>query len=522
MIYEIHMFIVWHQAIPFLEYIIETITSTLEIIDVIHFTCNKSYAIAIQQKLYNISFHESQEKCKNNNFEDFIIIIVRLKHATYITTSTHWGIARVEKHMYTIKNTLRKKLNLPFCIHSTISKEEAKSDILIITGKASQHYIDYPLWNRRIKEINIMKYTIIITYYQGKNIVQTALKLLCETLKKRMDIEIIVSCDNPKEDITSFEKIDPLSRIRIINTKENGGYSVACNRAVQLARADKIILMDSDIFVTENWLEGLESVYANYTNVGCVSATILNLNNGTVVHWGLSLIVVEVLKPFRDGYLPASLKNTITESPLLTSGCLMVEKNIYTQVSGMDSAFYNGYCDLDFSMKISQLGYNNYVTTNSIVYHRGKIAGQIRIMGEEDTRALFFARWGKEMLIDGREMFCNLLSLNKVEYAPEYIFLNFSKSLYLKKYINCITKVYKCKLVSEYNFKNLALPILLEDILPWDICANSIPFIYFCDNFNLLTQNRHWFFHRNGRGDLLIDRNGNVVSTDTLFQEVSN
>lgn len=367
-----------------------------------------------------------------------------------------------------------------------------------------------------------MKYSIIITYYQGKNIVQTALKLLCETLKERMDVEVIVSCDNPKEDITSFSEIDKLSRIRIINTKVNGGYSVACNRAIKIALGEKIILMDSDIFVTENWLEGLENVYSQHTHVGCVSSTILNLNNGTVVHWGLSLIGVEVLKPFRDGKLPSQLKNTITKSPLLTSGCLMVERNIYNKIGGMDAAFYNGYCDLDFSMKLSHMGYNNYVTTNSIVYHRGKIAGQIRIMGEEDTRALFFAHWGNEVLPNGTDLYCKLLSLGNIQSASEYIFFNFSKSLYLNHYKDCITKVYKCKLVNEYNFKNITLPILLEDILPWDICTNSTSFIYFCDNFNMLTQNRHWFFHRNGRGDLLIDRNGNVISTDTIFQEITN
>lgn len=367
-----------------------------------------------------------------------------------------------------------------------------------------------------------MKYSIIITYYQGENIVRTALKLLCETLKERRDVEIIISCDNPEEDITSFSEIDKLSRIHTINASVNGGYSVACNRAVQIARGEKLILMDSDIFVTENWLEGLEDVYTQYAHIGCVSSTILNLNNGTVVHWGLSLMGVEVLKPFRDGKLPSQLNNTITGSPLLTSGCLMVEKSIYTKVGGMNAEFYNGYCDLDFSMKISQMGYNNYVTTNSIVYHRGKIAGQIRIMGEEDTRALFFSHWGISSLPDGTDVYCNLLSLANVPYASEYIFFNFSKSLYLSKYKNCIIKTYKCSLIYEYNFKNLALPILLEDILPWDICANSTPFIYFCDNFNMLSQNRHWFFHRSGRGDLLIDRNGNVVSTDTIFQEIAN
>lgn len=155
MIYEIHMFIIWHQAIPFFEYIIETIESKLEILDVIHFTCNRNYAIAIQQKLYNISFEEARKKCASNNFEDFIVIIVRLKHSIYIMASTHWGYARVEKHMYTIKKTLRQILNIPFCIHSTINEEEAERDIWIMTGKKSSYYIDHSVWNKVPKEITL-------------------------------------------------------------------------------------------------------------------------------------------------------------------------------------------------------------------------------------------------------------------------------------------------------------------------------------------------------------------------------
>ena len=362
-----------------------------------------------------------------------------------------------------------------------------------------------------------MKYSILITYYQGENIIRTALKLLCASIKSRMDIEIIVSCDNPNINISSFEDIDPLSRIRTINTTVNGGYSVACNRAAQIARGQIFILMDSDIFVTENWLEEMESVYSQKSNVGCVSSTILNLNNGTVVHWGVSLVGVEVLKPFRDGVLPYKLKNTITEFPLLTSGCLMVERTIFETVGGMNPAFYNGYCDLDFAMKISKLNYHNYVTTDSVVYHRGKVAGQMRIMGEEDTRALFFSKWGEDLPADGLNVYCRLLSLTEIEHFSEYTFFNFSKSLYLDRYKECICKSFNCKFDCEYDLKNQSLPVLLEDVLPWDICAYNIPFIYFCDNINCITQNRHWFFHRTKHGDLIIDRNGNVLITDNLF-----
>lgn len=362
-----------------------------------------------------------------------------------------------------------------------------------------------------------MKYSILITYYQNQNILKTALTLLLKTLGNRMDVEIIISSDNPKVNIDAFRDIDKLSRIYTINATENGGYSVACNKAAQMAKGELLILMDSDIFVTDGWLNALEEVYKSKPNVGSVSSTILSLNTGSVVHWGLSTIGVEILKPFRDGKLPEKLFNTITESPLLTSGCLMVKKEIFETVGGMDTAFYNGYCDLDFSMKLRMLKLKNYVTTNSIVYHRGKVAGQIRIMGEEDTRALFFNRWNEKIPSEGVRMYLFLLSLSLHKTEKDYVLFNFSKSLYLEKYIECIQQTLGCESIYKYDLKNCSLPILLEDILPWELCADTNPYIYFCDNINSLTQNRHWFFHRKEKGDLIIDRNGNVSDTDSIF-----
>ena len=362
-----------------------------------------------------------------------------------------------------------------------------------------------------------MKYSILITYYQNQNILKTALTLLLKTLGNRMDVEIIISSDNPKVNIDAFRDIDKLSRIYTINATENGGYSVACNKAAQMAKGELLILMDSDIFVTDGWLNALEEVYKSKPNVGSISSTILSLNTGSVVHWGLSTIGVEILKPFRDGKLPEKLFNTITESPLLTSGCLMVKKEIFETVGGMDTAFYNGYCDLDFSMKLRMLKLKNYVTTNSIVYHRGKVAGKIRIMGEEDTRALFFNRWNEKIPSEGVRMYLFLLSLSLHKTEKDYVLFNFSKSLYLEKYIECIQQTLGCESIYKYDLKNCSLPVLLEDILPWELCADTNPYIYFCDNINSLTQNRHWFFHRKEKGDLIIDRNGNVSDTDSIF-----
>lgn len=362
-----------------------------------------------------------------------------------------------------------------------------------------------------------MKYSILITYYSGKNLVNSAVTLLCQSLGDRQDVEIIISNDNPNENITAFSDIDKYNRIHIINSDKNGGYSVALNRAAQKATGCFLVLMDSDIFVTPNWLNGLEKAYNDNKNVGCVSSTILSINNGSVVHWGLSIVGIEVLKPYRDYYLPQKVKNSTTEFPLLTSGCLMVSRELFNKVHGMDPMFYNGYCDLDFAAKIRELGYSNYATTESIVYHRGKVAGQIRLMGEEDTRALFFARWSDKLKIDGIKLFQKLLLLYGIDFSRKYLLLNCSKSIYFEQYIESIKNVCNCTIEIIYDYKSCQLPLMLEDICPWNLCAEKTSIMYFCDNATLLLQNKHWFFHRKGKGDIIVDRNGNVIQTDSLI-----
>ena len=83
-----------------------------------------------------------------------------------------------------------------------------------------------------------MKYSIIITYYQGYNILCTALELLHKSLKARKDVEIIVVNDNPQTSIHKIENLDPFQRLRVVDMEKNGGYSLACNKGVAIARGD--------------------------------------------------------------------------------------------------------------------------------------------------------------------------------------------------------------------------------------------------------------------------------------------
>lgn len=368
-----------------------------------------------------------------------------------------------------------------------------------------------------------MKKSIIITYYSGFNILKTGIQLLLPTIDEYT--EIIIVNDNPSAHFGGDDIIKPVpSCLKIVHMERNGGYAAACNFGAQSADGDLLIFMDGDIMPTEHWLEPLVYTFQAEKDCGAVSSTILNMNTGNVVHWGMGMLHgVDVLKPFRDYTLPSKLDKGVYEFNLLTSGCLLVPKKIFFRVKGFDFMFYNGYCDLDLIMKIRALNLRCLVNSESVVYHRGKVAGQARIAAEEDTRAMFIRKWGEMLPNDSAIILRHLYLMHDEQpHSNSTLLINFSRSLYASEYHDIIREMFGLNMIC-YDFKNASAPnILLEDHLSWSICGRLEPIIYFCDNVNSVIQNKHWFLHRKDKHDFIADRNGNLISCDTLLEDNSN
>lgn len=361
--------------------------------------------------------------------------------------------------------------------------------------------------------------SIIITYYTGLNILCTNLSLLLQT--NLNDVEIIIVNDNPNIRLT-LEMLPTSDTIpmRILTMTSNGGYAAACNYGVKNANGKLLIFMDSDILVSPNWLDPLLNAYYTTDNCGAVSTTIFNLNQKKVVHWGLGMIEgYEVVKPFRDGYLPKPLQHGTYEFNMASSGCILIPKDIFLEVGRFDEQFYNGFCDLDLTYRITQNSYKCIYCSESIVYHRGKVSGTTRIAAEDDTRALFIKKWKNALPNDGMQILPHLYKANiNFNSMNSYVLVNFSRSLLAKEYHFLLLRCLEASLANYYEFKNQVSPyITLEDFLPWGLCALNISIVYFCDSITSIINNQHWFAHRVGKGDIIADRNGNLFLTDNLI-----
>lgn len=359
-----------------------------------------------------------------------------------------------------------------------------------------------------------MRISIIITFYKNLNILYQCLYHLKNHLPTEMDYEVILINDNPSlQLLKNTEIINLLPDIEIIENNLNFGYAGACNKAVDKADGQIIVLMDSDIMVTGHWIENMYDLLQSHEDVGGISPVILNMEDNTILHYGFATHKIDMVKPYfcrRIADLPQNLFTKNLQFPTLTSGCCMFRKNLYIKVKGMNELLYNGYCDTDLFYKFREAGFKNYLNAKTRVYHRGCVSGEVRTAMKADTKALFCAQWGTKYNREGLSIIKNMYEKHIKPSEKHYLLFNFSSSLLSKDYIELLQNILLIEQIYQCNIHQRGA-LILEDYISLSLQHSAFSLLYFCDDYRDLTKNYFWFNSRKNMDDLIVDRNGNVI-----------
>ena len=363
-----------------------------------------------------------------------------------------------------------------------------------------------------------MKYSIVIAFYKNIRMLSSCITSVGQALKNT-DAEIIIVNDNPDIDLRTWKAEGKTNvPVSIISLEKNSGHSVACNRGVSESRGEYIVLLDSDIIVTPNWLTELEKTYFNHSGCGGAESTILRISDRSVEYYGMFLYKTETIKPYQNSMQNKLYLLNDRQSQIITAGSMMIKKELYLKIGGLKPEFYNSCNDLDLSMEIIKAGYTNYCSAKSVVYHRGNASGNIRFTSHMYARALFFKRWGNST---DDALSLKLLARLYGEQpccSGTYLVLNLSSSICVDDYLNCLKNVYNLTYLDIYQIRaaSSASHICLMDYLSWGICEYSVPLLYFTDNFRSIFGNDLWFQLRNNKEDVVADRNGNLCLANPL------
>jgi len=183
--------------------------------------------------------------------------------------------------------------------------------------------------------------------------------------------------DASRSDVRSFLKafVAQAPARRLIVNETNQGYTMSANRGLEAARADWVLLLNSDAIVTEGWLYGLLDCAASDSTIRAVgplsnAATFQSLPCSSGCFEEGQRPRPETLERIAARVREKSCA-AFPKVPMLNGFCLMLHKPTLNEVGYLDEVnFPRGYGEEnDLCLRLLVAGHKLAIADNVYVYH---------------------------------------------------------------------------------------------------------------------------------------------------------
>lgn len=179
-------------------------------------------------------------------------------------------------------------------------------------------------------------------------------------------------------------------------------FSKAINLGVQHSSAEYVLLLNDDTEIARTGSLGAMLEFAQFPEVGAVGAH-LTFPNGRNQHCGVLMIDGLPTHPFHNsdasnaGYFGSVI--TPRNCLAVTGAALMTKRALFDQVNGFDPSWPRDYNDVDYCLRLHQLGQRIVYTPYAhFTHHEG--ASLVRSAPDAGATALFRLKWGGEYPLD--------------------------------------------------------------------------------------------------------------------------
>ena len=240
-------------------------------------------------------------------------------------------------------------------------------------------------------ETQKIKIAVVILNWNGKK----WLKKFLPYLLKNSNTATIFVADNASSDdsVTFLQKEFP--SVNIIINSINGGYSKGYNDALKQIESEYYVLLNSDIEVTEGWLDPIINLMDNDKSIAACQPKILDYKNKEKFEYaGASGGFIDNLGyPFCRGRIFNELEldkgqyDNSTEVFWATGACLIVRAEYFNKIGGLDEDFFAHQEEIDLCWRLKNNGYKIMVEPKSVVYHVG--GGTLKVGSPLKTKLNF-------------------------------------------------------------------------------------------------------------------------------------
>lgn len=214
--------------------------------------------------------------------------------------------------------------------------------------------------------------SVVIPNYNGREMLEECLPSVVKAIKEyNPESEIIVVDDASTDDSVSFIR-KTFPEILLAPLEKNQGFGKACDTGIRRGRRDLILLLNSDIAATDDFITPLVEHFAD-TNIFAVQPKALGWDRRTL-NFGLNMGKME------QGYVrmwneadTGNEKYIYRTSPTLYAlgGAILFDRRKYFALGGFDRLFYPfRWEDIDLCYRALKRGWKLLYEPKSVVFHK--------------------------------------------------------------------------------------------------------------------------------------------------------
>ena len=203
-------------------------------------------------------------------------------------------------------------------------------------------------------------------------------KFLPSIVKYSSEASIYIADNASTDDSISYLKTF-FPAITVISNESNLGFAGGYNEALKSVDADIYALVNSDIEVTENWLQPIIATFKNQPETAIIQPKILDYNRRNYFEYaGAAGGFIDAYGyPFCRGRIFDSLEQDQgqynDESTIFwaSGACFFIRSAVYKKLNGFDGAFFAHQEEIDLCWRAINQGYTIKYNSKSVVYHVG-------------------------------------------------------------------------------------------------------------------------------------------------------
>jgi GT2 family glycosyltransferase len=218
---------------------------------------------------------------------------------------------------------------------------------------------------------------VVILNWNGKSFLE---RFLPAVIKFSGNARIIVADNASSDDSVAF-LTQKHPAVEIIVLPENYGFAGGYNKALAQIDSEYFVLLNSDVEVTENWLQPMFDLLESDKNIAACQPKIKDWNRQNENYFeyaGAAGGYIDRLGfPFCRGRVFDALEvdngqyDNIQEIFWASGACLFIRASNYKEIGGLDEFFFAHMEEIDLCWRIKNQGFKIMFTPLSTVYHVG-------------------------------------------------------------------------------------------------------------------------------------------------------